>query len=133
MFPSVGGYGGTFAYSSNNAVSGNVATINTIGAPSASLMPGQPPPGKVLVAFELTLNQSVTFASWYRLLTTITVPTSVVTAGHTFSEYGYDLTNSVGEGYNPGNINGTTISFSPGLGPVTLLANHSYLTILAMQ
>lgn len=133
VFPSIGGYGGTFVYSSNNAVPGASASISTISAPSASLVPAPPPSGTMLVAFELTLNQSVTFTSWYRMLTTITVPASVATSGHPFSEYGYDLTSQVGEGSNPGTLNGATITFAPGFGPVTLLANHTYLIVLAME
>jgi hypothetical protein len=39
----------------------------------------------------------------------------------------------VGEGSNPGTLNGNTISFAPGPGPVTLLANHKYLIVLTMQ
>jgi hypothetical protein len=133
-FPSVGGFGGTFVYSANNATAGMAtATITTIDGTAASLIPGQLPPGKMLAAFEFELNQSVTFIDWYRLLTTITIPSSITPGGHTFSEYGYDLKNAVAEGSNPGIINGWTISFAPGPGPVTLLANHTYLLVLSMQ
>ena len=133
VFPSTFGYGGSFVYSANDAAVGTTARIAVINAPSANLLPGQAPSGNLLVAFELTLGQSVTFAKWYRLLTTITIPPSVSTAGRAFSEYGYDVTKGVAEGSNPGTVNGTTSLFNPGLGPVMLLANHTYLIVLAMQ
>jgi hypothetical protein len=133
-FPNVGGYDGTFLYSANNAIAGvATASITTIVAPPISLVPGPAPPGEMLVAFEFELNQDVTFIDWYRLLTTITIPSSIATSGRTFSEYGYDLTNAVGEGFTPGTLNGKTISFAPSSGPVTLLANHTYLIVQTMQ
>jgi hypothetical protein len=133
-FPNVGEYSGTFVYSANNAVAGAVtAAITTIDGPAANLVPGQLPPGEMLAAFEFELNQNVTFVDWYRLLTTITIPSSIASGSDTFSEYGFDLTKAVGEGSNPGAISGRTISFAPGPGPVTLLANHTYLIVLTMQ
>lgn len=132
-FPDVAGYGGTFVYSSNDASSAAAATVVTIDKPGVSLIPGQAPPGTVLAGFEFMLNQSVTFTNWYRLLTTITIPSATAANGRTFSEYGYDVTAGVAEGYNPGTVSGTTISFGAGFGPVTLLANHTYLIILTAQ
>ena len=132
-FPNIDGYGGTFVYSSNNATGTTNATAVTIVKPSASLVPGQAPPGKMLVAFELTLNQNVTFADWYSLLTTITIPADVSTSGRALNEYGYDLTAGVAEGYNLGTVNGSTISFGGGLGPVTLLGSDTQLVVLAIQ
>jgi len=87
----------------------------------------------MLVAFEFTLDRSVKFADWFFLLTTITIPSSLATNGHTFDEYGYDLTQGVGGGYNIGTVQGTMISFGQGLGPVTLLGNHTYLVVLTMR
>jgi hypothetical protein len=130
-FPNVAGFGGTFVYSANDAPAGAAASITTIEAPAASMVPGPAPPGEMPAAFEFELNQDVTFVDWYRLLTTITVPSSLASSGHVFSEYGYDLTVGVGEGSNPGVINGNTISFAPGPGPVKLLANHKYLLVLS--
>jgi hypothetical protein len=132
-FPNVAGFSGTFLYSANDAPAGVTASITTIDAPAVSIVPGPTPPGNLPAAYEFELNQTVTFVDWYRLLTTITVPSSIASSGHTFREYGYDLTNAVGEGYNPGTINGNTISFAPGPGPVKLLANHKYLLVLSVQ
>ena len=110
-----------------------MANVTTIDSPSPSLVPGQAPSGTMLAAFEFTLNQSVTFVDWNELLSAVTIPSSVSTNGHTFDAYGYDLTLSVAEGYNLGTVSGTTISFGSGLGPVGLLANHTYLIVLMMQ
>lgn len=132
-FPSVAGYGGTFVYSANNASSAATATIVTVDQPGASLIPGQTPPGTELVGFELTLNENVTFTNWYRMLTTIVIPSAPSPDGGTFSEYVYDVTAGIAEGSNPGTLSGTTISFGIGLGPVTLLANHTYLIILTSK
>jgi hypothetical protein len=126
-FPQGGGYGGTFVYSTNNAA-GITATLTTLPPPTVS----NPPPGTELAAFELKLSASVTFAAWYSLLTSITIPPAVPTAGHSFGEYGYDLTTGVAEGWNPGTVAGTSITFEPGLGPVTL-TDHTYLMILVMN
>ena len=54
------------------------------------------------------------------------------TAGHTFAEYGYDLTAQTQLGWNPGVIDGTTITFPKGLLPVTL-TTHRYLYVLVTQ
>lgn len=132
-FPNVADFGGTFVYSANDAPADAAASITTIEAPAATIVPGSTPPGEMPAAFEFELNQDVTFVDWNRLLTTITVPSSLASSGHAFSEYGYDLTIGVGEGSNPGIINGNTISFAPGPGPVKLLANHKYLLVLSVQ
>jgi hypothetical protein len=132
-FPAVAGYSATFVYSSNNAPPGTNATITTFAAPSASLIPTQPPSGTLLAAFEFSLNNSVTFSQWNRMPTAITIPASAASTMHSYSAYGYDLTTGVAEGYNPGTLSANTITFTPGLGPVTLLGGHTYLMVLAEQ
>jgi hypothetical protein len=131
QFPMAAGYGGSFVYSANDASGVVTVALTTTTAPVAGLA-GPAPAGTTLVSFEFTLSKSVTFAKWYRLLTTITIPASIPTAGHTFAEYGYDLTTGNGTGSNPGVVNGTTITFSPGLGPVTLL-DHRFVMTLVMN
>jgi hypothetical protein len=126
-FPAAGGYAASFVYSANNAV-GVTATLTTLPPPPVS----GAPPGTELAAFELTLSGSVTFAQWSELPSSIMIPPVVPTAGHSFGAYGYDLTTGVAEGWNPGTVAGTTITFGPGLGPVTL-TGHTYLMILAMN
>ena len=91
--------------------------------------PNPQPSGTILVSFEITLSQSVTFSEWHDLLTTITVPSTVPTSGHSFNEYGYDLTTGVAQGLNPGTVSGATIAFGSGIGPVTL-ESHTYLIVL---
>ncbi len=105
--------------------------VKTTTVPVAHL-PGPPPPGTSLAYFEFTLSHSVTFAHWYRLLTSIVIPPTVPTSGHSFDEYGYDLTNGTQLGSNPGTVNGTSITFAPGFGPVTL-TDDTYLYVLMMR
>ena len=130
-FPSVDGYGASFVYSANDAPAGTIATSTLSNSLDTSL-PSLPPKGTELVNATLTLSQTVTFTNWYRLPTTITLPASIETQGHSFAAYGYDLTAGVEEGWNPGTVTGRTIAFGAGLGPVTL-KNHTYLYILTMR
>lgn len=131
-FPSAGGYSGTFIYSASNAAESTSMTATTLAGPQANLVPaGQMSPGTMLVAFEFTLNANVTFSNWKRLLTTITIPSSVLTAGDMFNGYGYDRTANIGE--SPGVVTGTSINLGSGLGPVTLFGGHTYLSVLTEQ
>ncbi len=127
-WPVAGGYGGAFIYSANNATASVPVTLSTSTYPVSQLT-SQSVPGTPLASFELTLPQSVTFANWQGLLTSITIPPTLSTAGHTFDEYGFDLTANVASGYNPGTVVGTTIDFSVSATSVTL-ANHTYLLVL---
>ena len=127
-FPVAAGYGGAFAYSANNAGSTARVTLVTTTDDIAELTT-QSIPGTPLAAFEITLSQSVTFQDWRGLLTTITIPAGIATSGRTFDEYGYDLTANTADGFNPGTVNGQTISFSVSSGPGTL-QNHTYLLVL---
>jgi hypothetical protein len=131
QFPSADGYGGSFVYSSNDAPVATTAHLATTTA-TVPNRPGPPPPGTVLVSFEFQLTNSVRFSKWNSLLTTISVPSTVPTAGHAFAEYGYDLTAQTQLGWNAGVINGTTIAFPTGLLPVTL-TTHRYLYMLTTQ
>jgi hypothetical protein len=132
-YPAGGGYTATFAYSSNNASSGVVATVTTITNPPSSLVPMDPPAGTTLIAYELTLNSDVTFTIWNGFLSSVVLPQSIQPAGHTFSDYGYDLTLGVASGSDPGTVSGSTVTFPAGRLSVTLRANHTYLMVLAMQ
>jgi hypothetical protein len=131
QFPLADGYGGSFVYSSNDAPVATTAELTTTTA-TVPNRPGPPPPGTILVSFEFQLTNSVRFSKWNSLLTTISLPSTVPTAGHAFAEYGYDLTAQTQLGWNPGVINGTTIAFQTGLLPVTL-TTHRYLYTLITQ
>jgi hypothetical protein len=118
-FPGVGGYIAHFTYTENSAT----AIVGVNSSATLGALPGLPPPapaGTPLVSFTFALASSVTFVNWNRIPSEITIPSSLSTAGHTFAVYGYDLTTGVAMGNNPGIVNGTTITFSPGVGPVTL-------------
>jgi hypothetical protein len=129
QFPTADGYGGSFVYSSNDASGATTARIATTTA-TVPNRPGPPPPGTILASFEFQLTANVTFSKWYSLLTTISVPSTLPTAGRTFAEYGYDLTARTQLGWNPGVANGTTIEFPMGLGPVTLTTHHYLYTLV---
>ena len=132
-YPAGGGYTASFAYGANNAPAGTIANVTAITNPPASIVPMDPPSGTMLVAYELTLNQAVTFTVWNGFISSVTLPQSIQPSGHTFSDYGYDLTLGVASGSDPGTVNGSVVSFPAGRPPVTLLANHTYLMVLAMQ
>jgi hypothetical protein len=127
-FPAAAGYGGAFEYSANNAA-GIVSVALVTTTSEIAELTSQSIPGTPLAAFEFTLSQSVTFQDWQGLLTTITIPRGIATAGRTFDEYGYDLTANTADGFNPGTVNGQTISFTVSSGSVTL-QNHRYLLVL---
>jgi hypothetical protein len=131
QFPLADGYGGSFVYSANDARVATSAQLTTTTA-TVPNRPGPPPPGTILVSFEFHLTNSVRFSKWNSLLTTISLPSTVPTAGNTFAEYGYDLTAQTQLGWNPGVISGTTIAFPTGLLPVTL-TTHRYLYTLVTQ
>ncbi len=128
-FPVAGGYGGTFVYSANDAPPNTSAALLTTTRRVG--IPGPQPPGAILVSFEFTLSQSVKFADWHELLTTITIPATIPTSGRSLYEYGYDLTKGIGIGINPGTVSGTSIVFRSGGGPVTLTAD-TYLLVLVI-
>ncbi len=132
-YPAAGGYTATFSYSSNNAAAGIGATVTTITNPPASLVTMGPPPGAMLIAFELTLDKDVTFTTWNGFLSSVLLPPSIQPSGHTLSDYGYDLNLGVASGSDPGTVSGSTVSFPAGRLPVTLRANHTYLMVLTMQ
>ena len=91
------------------------------------------PPGTMLIAYELTLSQDVTFTVWNGFLSSVVLAQALQPSGHTFSDYGYDLTLAVAEGSDPGTLSGSTVTFPAGRFAVTLRANHTYLMVLAMQ
>jgi len=132
-YPDSGGYTATFVYGSNNAPSGTVATITTITNPPASLIPMDRPPGTMLIAYELTLNEDVRFTVWNGFLSSVTLPQSIRPSGRSFADYGFDLTLGVASGSDPGTVSGSIVSFPAGRLPVTLVANHTYLMVLVMQ
>jgi hypothetical protein len=114
---------------SNGSGSVTAALVTTTGAIGG--LPGPAPRGTPLATFEFTPSADVTFSAWNDLLTTITIE-PMPTAGHTFEEYGYDLTSGVAQGENPGPLSGNTVSFGSGFGPVTLLPHH-YAVVLVMN
>jgi hypothetical protein len=132
-YPAGGGYTATFAYGSNNAASGVVATVTTIANAPASLIPMDPPRGTMLIAYELLLNQNVTFTVWNGFISSVVLPQSIQPSGHAFSDYGYDLALDVASGSDLGTVSGSIVTFPAGRFAVTLLANHTYLMVLAMQ
>ncbi len=91
------------------------------------------PPGTMLIAYEITLNNDVTFTVWNGFLSSVVLPQSLQPSGHTFSDYGYDLTVGVASGSDPGTVMGSTVIFPAGRFAVTLLAKHTYLMVLGMQ
>lgn len=132
-YPAGDGYAAAILTSSNDAPAGTIATLTTITNPPTSLAPMDPPPGTRLVAYELTLNQTVTFKVWNGFVSSVSLPTSVQPAGHAFADYGYDLTVGVASGSDPGTVSGSTVTFPAGRFAVTLKANHIYAMIVAMQ
>lgn len=133
VYPAGGGYTASMIYSANNAPAGTTVTVTTITNPPESLAPMDPPPGRALIAYEITATQNVTFSVWNGFITSISLPPSIDPNGHTFSDYGYDLTLGIASGSDPGTVSGSTISFPTGRPPSHFLANHTYLMIVAMQ
>jgi hypothetical protein len=129
-YPGGGGFTTSFAYSANNAPSGTTATVTTITNPQVSLVPMDPPPGAMLIAYELTLNNDVKFNVWNGFLSSVVLPQAFQQPGNTFADYGYDLPVGVASGSDPGTVSGSTVSFPAGRFPVTLRANHTYLMVL---
>jgi hypothetical protein len=131
-YPSIDGYSANFYYSTNTAVPNTSVALVTSTERVANVPGGIAPPGAILVAFTFKLNQSVTFGQWYRNPTTVSIPAAAATGRGQFALYGYDETTGIGIGWNPGTQVGTSITFSRGLGPVTLDA-HMYLFLLTLQ
>ena len=131
-YPLAGGYSAIFQYSANNAGPETSVGLVTTTKPVANVPGGVAPPGIFLVAFTFTLNQSVTFSQWQRNPTTVSIPVAAAARKGQYAIYGYDETLGMGIGSNPGSMNGTSITFSPGFGPVTLDA-HTYLFLLTVR
>lgn len=131
-FPALAGYGASFAYTANNAAGGASAGVVTTVNPVLTYPAGNTPPGTVLAAFDFTLDRSVTFRGWNRLPSAVTIPAGLAVAGHTLEIVGFDRTTNVAIGINPGSVAGTTVTFSPGLGPVTLTP-HTFEFVLTVR
>ena len=62
----------------------------------------------------------------------MSIPAAAATSNGQYAIYAYDETTGVGIGSNPGTLSGTSITFSPAGGPVTLEA-HKYLFLLTLR
>ena len=135
--PGIGGFSGSIAYSTNNAASGTNANI-TASMTAPSTLPNPLPSGTPLLYVSLSLNQAATFTQGIESLS-VTLPSSVATAGQTFYETVYDLTAGTNITNGPNTIVGgtgnQTVTFGPGPtqspNSVTFPANENYLIVIS--
>ncbi|TAM89085.1 hypothetical protein EPN42_08165 [bacterium] len=134
--PSFGGYSPTFWYPANDASpSPEPSALLTTSTTAIANLPSPAPPGTPLANFSLKLQTTLTFQGC-PYFSPVTVPSSVVIAGHTFYESAYDLTTKAAIACDSTGFtaSGQSISFSGfPTAPITLNASDTYVVVLSYQ